>query len=123
MAVGGCLDPEFTDASFDFNEQYLGIAMRQSTEQLAAQQVQALLADYLGRAYVTAHFSEKAKQDVEEMIGEFITIYKARIESLDWMSDSTKQKAIRKLDTMKIKVGYPDSWDTYLDQRGHQEPE
>ena len=44
MAVGGCLDPEFTDASFDFNEQYLGIAMRQSTGQLAAQQVQALLA-------------------------------------------------------------------------------
>ena len=84
MSVGGCLDPEFTDASFDFNEQYLGIAMRQSTGQLAAQQVQALLADYLGRAYVTAHFSEKAKQDVEEMIGEFITIYKARIESLDW---------------------------------------
>ena len=38
--------------------------MRQSTEQLAAQQVQALLADYLGSAYVTALFSEKAKQDV-----------------------------------------------------------
>lgn len=122
MSVGGCLDPEFTDASFDFNEQYLGIAMRQSTGQLAAQQVQALLADYLGRAYVTAHFSEKAKQDVEEMIGEFITIYKARIESLDWMSDSTKQKAIRKLDTMKIKVGYPDSWDTYLDQADIKSP-
>ena len=122
MAVGGCLNPEFTDASFDFNEQYLGIAMRQSTEQLAAQQVQALLADYLGRAYVTAHFSEKAKQDVEEMIGEFITIYKARIESLDWMSDPTKQKAIRKLDTMKIKVGYPDSWDTYLDQADIKSP-
>ena len=122
MSVGGCLDPEFTDASFDFNEQYLGIAMRQSTEQLAAQQVQALLADYLGRAYVTAHFSEKAKQDVEEMIGEFITIYKARIESLDWMSDPTKQKAIRKLDTMKIKVGYPDSWDTYLDQADIKSP-
>ena len=122
MAVGGCLDPEFTDASFDFNEQYLGIAMRQSTGQLAAQQVQALLADYLGRAYVTAHFSEKAKQDVEEMIGEFITIYKARIESLDWMSDSTKQKAIRKLDTMKIKVGYPDSWESCLDRAEIKSP-
>ena len=122
MAVGGCLNQEFTDASFDFNEQYLGIAMRQSTEQLAAQQVQGLLADYLGRAYVTAHFSEKAKQDVEEMIGEFIAIYKARIESLDWMSASTKQKAIRKLDTMKIKVGYPDSWDTYLDQADIKSP-
>ena len=122
MAVGGCLNQEFTDASFDFNEQYLGIAMRQSTEQLAAQQVQGLLADYLGRAYVTAHFSEKAKQDVEEMVGEFIAIYKARIASLDWMSASTKQKAISKLDTMKIKVGYPDSWDTYLDQADIKSP-
>lgn len=96
--------------------------MTQTTEQIAAQQVQGLLADYLGRAYVEAHFSEKAKQDVEEMIHEFLEIYKTRIEALDWMSDATKQKAICKLDTMKIKVGYPDSWETYLDNADIKSP-
>ena len=122
-SVGGCLNQAFLDASLDFTQAYYGIDARQPTEQLAAQQVQALLADYLGRAYVEAHFSERAKQDVEEMIHEFLDIYKARIEALDWMSDATKQKAIRKLDTMKIKVGYPDSWETCLDNARIESPE
>ena len=121
-SVGGCLNQGFIGASVEFTKAYYGVDMSQSTEQIAAQQVQGLLADYLGRAYVEAHFSEKAKQDVEEMIGEFIAIYKTRIESLDWMSTETKQKAIRKLDTMKIKVGYPDSWDTYLDSADIKSP-
>lgn len=121
-SVGGCLNQGFIEASVEFTKAYYGVDMSQTTEQIAAQQVQGLLADYLGRAYVEAHFSEKAKQDVEEMIGEFIAIYKTRIESLDWMSTETKQKAIRKLDTMKIKVGYPDSWDTYLDSAGIKSP-
>ena len=47
--------------------------------------MQALLADYLSRAYVDEYFSAKAKADVEEMIGEFIAIYKERILAQDWM--------------------------------------
>ena len=122
MSVGGCLNQGFIEASVEFTKAYYGIDMTQTTEQIAAQQVQGLLADYLGRAYVEAHFSEKAKQDVEEMIHEFLEIYKTRIEALDWMSDATKQKAICKLDTMKIKVGYPDSWETYLDNADIKSP-
>ncbi len=121
-SVGGCLNQGFIEASVEFTKAYYGVDMSQTTEQIAAQQVQGLLADYLGRAYVEAHFSEKAKQDVENMIREFIAIYKTRIEALGWMSAETKQKAIRKLDTMKIKVGYPDSWETYLDNADIKSP-
>ena len=35
---------------------------------------------------------------------------KQRISKLDWMSDSTKQKAYIKLAAIKSKVGYPDKW-------------
>ena len=121
-SVGGCLNQGFIEASVEFTKAYYGVDMSQTTEQIAAQQVQGLLADYLAKAYVEEHFSEKAKQDVENMIHEFIAIYKTRIEALDWMSAETKQKAIRKLDTMKIKVGYPDSWDTYLDNADIKSP-
>lgn len=73
-------------------------------------------------AYVDEYFSAAAKADVEEMIGEFIAIYKERILAQDWMSAETKAKAIRKLDNMGVKVGYPDSWDTYLDRVELQSP-
>lgn len=36
---------------------------------------------------------------------------------------SAAAKAIRKLDNMGVKVGYPDSWDTYLDRVEIQSPE
>ena len=39
--------------------------------------------------------------------------YALRIENLDWMSDTTKQKALEKLSTFKAKIGYPDKWRDY----------
>lgn len=123
LSVGTTLNKAFLEASFDFTLAYYGVDARQSDEQIAAQLVQSLLADYLGRAYVDAHFSAEAKADVENMIRDFIAIYKQRLETLDWMSESTREKAICKLDTMGIKVGYPDSWETYLDDAEILSPE
>lgn len=113
--VGGALSKGFAEASYDFAEACYGINARQSDEQVAANQVTSLLSTYLAKTYVEHYFSAEAKADVEEMIREFIAIYKERIQALDWMSAETKAKAIRKLDTMKIKVGYPDQWDDSLD--------
>lgn len=122
MGVGTTLNQGFLDARIDFTLACYGVNARQSDEELAAQMVQSLLADYLGRAYAEAYFTPEAKADVEGMIREFISIYKQRIQALDWMSEATKAKAIRKLDAMKIKVGYPNSWDSYLDNAEIKSP-
>lgn len=122
QSVATSLNQGFMDAYFDFVLAYYGVDARQSNEQIAAQQVQALLADYLSRAYVDEYFSAKAKADVEEMIGEFIAIYKERILAQDWMSAETKAKAVKKLDTMGVKVDYPDSWESCLDRAEIKSP-
>ena len=122
QSVATSLNQGFMDAYFDFVLAYYGVDARQSNEQIAAQQVQALLADYLSRAYVDEYFSAKAKADVEEMIGEFIAIYKERILAQDWMSAETRAKAVKKLDTMGVKVGYPDSWESCLDRAEIKSP-
>lgn len=121
-AVGGCLSQDFQDASYAFNAAYYGVEGRETTEQIAAQQVQSLLSDYLARAYAEAYFTAEAKADVEDMVADFIDIYKARIQSLDWMSDATKTEALKKLDTMGVKVGYPDHWETCLDNAEIRSP-
>ncbi len=113
--VGGTLNEAFANAGYDFAEACYGVNARQSDEQIAANQVTSLLSTYLAKAYVEQYFSAEAKADVEKMIREFIAVYKERINALDWMSAETKAKAIRKLDAMKIKVGYPDKWDDSLD--------
>lgn len=39
--------------------------------------------------------------------------FEARINKLDWMSDSTKVKAQEKLHAFIKKIGYPDKWRDY----------
>ncbi|MBU5457502.1 M13 family metallopeptidase [Oscillibacter sp. MSJ-31] len=115
------LDGSDIPAGLSINGPFYGLSLTVN-EQIAAQQVQALLADYLSRTYVDEYFSAKAKSDVEEMIGEFIAIYKERILAQDWMSAETKAKAVKKLDTMGVKVGYPDSWESCLDRAEIKSP-
>ena len=50
-----------------------------------------------------------------KMVEDIIAVYKDRIKNLDWMSDETKEQALKKLDTMGIKVGYPDTWKSIVD--------
>ncbi len=123
LSFSACFGQAFQEAAYDFSEAYYGTEGRQTTQQVAAAQVQSLLADYLSRAYAETYFSPEAKADVEEMIGEFIAIYKERILAQDWMSRETRAMAVKKLDAMEIKVGYPDSWETYLDSAEIRSPE
>lgn len=111
---GAMLTQGFTDASNAFNQAYLGISGSLADEELAAQYVESLLADYLGEAYVSRHFSSAAKADAEKMVKDILSVYKDRINALTWMSAATKAKAVRKLDTMKLHIGYPDVWEDDL---------
>jgi putative endopeptidase len=69
-----------------------------------------LMGEALGKVFVKEFFPEAAKERYSKMVEEVRDALHARIEQLDWMSDSTKQKAYTKLATMKKKVGYPDKW-------------
>lgn len=67
----------------------------------------------LGQLYVQKYYSPKVKARYDLMVDNVLAAYKERIEKLDWMSDSTKQKAYAKLGTVMKKVGYPDKWRDY----------
>ena len=54
--------------------------------------------------------AETGKAEIKRMCSELLDVFKRRVESLDWMSSTTKSKAIEKLDKMIINVGYPDQW-------------
>lgn len=115
MGWGGALNQEFIDASEQFNSKYLGTQGSYTPESRAAITVQTLMPDYLGELYAEKYFSEAAKQDVENMVRDIVAVYRKRLESNSWMSESTKKKAIAKLNAMNVKIGYPDKRKSYLD--------
>ena len=112
---GPMLGQAFTDAASTFQQSYLGIAGGLSLEGTASQYIQAFLGDYLGKVYADRCFSASAKKEVESMARDILAVYRDRIQALDWMSSATKAKAIRKLDTMTLHIGYPDTWEDPLE--------
>ena len=71
------------------------------------------LGEPVGKLYVARYFPPAAKAKIEGMVKELIAAYRARISRLAWMSPATKEKALAKLATLKVGVGYPDKWRDY----------
>jgi len=67
----------------------------------------------LGRIFVQEYFGPVAKKRYADMVEAIRTAYRERINRLDWMSDSTKARALQKLGSVYPKVGYPDKWKDY----------
>lgn len=105
------LSTDFIDLYDEFQLNVYGYDARQSNESIAIQRIKDNFSEYIGKEYVRRYFSKEDKEAVTEMAEKIIEVFKERINKLDWMSDETKAEAVKKLDTMKIKVGYPDEWD------------
>ncbi|MFN4971664.1 MAG: M13 family metallopeptidase [Bacteroidota bacterium] len=73
----------------------------------------SMIGELVGQEYVKVAFSEEAKKKVNEMVDNLREAYRLCIESLDWMSPETKQKALDKLASFNRKLGYPDKWKDY----------
>ncbi|MFT6839245.1 MAG: putative endopeptidase, partial [Sediminicola sp.] len=75
--------------------------------------VNGSVGEALGKLYVDEKFPVEAKEKAVKMIANIIDAYKDRINNLEWMGDTTKLKAIEKLDKFTVKIGYPDKWKDY----------
>lgn len=109
------LDDETAMLSFDFYQTTLsGIEKRKPGWKRAISQItRNELGEALGRAFVDVYFSEEAKQKVNTMVDHLEEAFRERLEKLEWMSDSTKQMAQKKLESFGRKLGYPDEWEEY----------
>ncbi|MBL7877808.1 MAG: M13 family metallopeptidase, partial [Cyclobacteriaceae bacterium] len=107
------LSQPFVDAAFEFSKVLSGQATQKSHEQIMTENVDGLLGQALGQLYVKKYFNEDAKKRVLDLVNNLQKSFENRINNLDWMSDSTKQKAKEKLYAITKKIGYPDVWREY----------
>lgn len=107
------LSKPFVDANFEFNKALTGQAVQKSRGEKIANEVDNSLGQALGQLYVKKYFTEDAKKRALVLVNNLQKAFSARIEKLDWMSDSTKQKAKEKLFAITKKIGYPDKWRDY----------
>ena len=75
--------------------------------------VDGSIGDALGQMYVDRYFKPEAKKRMLELVNNLQQTYADRIQKLDWMTDSTKKKALAKLNAFMKKIGYTDKWKDY----------
>ncbi len=67
----------------------------------------------VGEVYVKQHFSASDRQQVIDMIAHIRKVLRGDLAHLQWMTEQTRQAAIKKLDMIEERVGYPDKWWDY----------
>lgn len=100
----------FGETNFEFQKLFSGVTERKARWKRIIGSEQNAMGELLGQIYVKKYFNDKAKERYSQLVENVRAALKNRIEKLDWMSDSTKQKALAKLAKVKKKVGYPDKW-------------
>ena len=65
-----------------------------------------LFSDVMSVYYGRKYFGEEAKTDVTGMIDKIKNVYRGRLQKNNWLTEGTRNKAIEKLDKMKVFVGY-----------------
>ncbi len=75
--------------------------------------VNAHIGELLGKLYVEKHFPKEAKIHIDELVCHIRDAYMIRIKTLEWMSPSTKKKALKKLSALTTKIGYPNRFKSY----------
>jgi len=109
-----------SDVIYTQNFEFYGKTLSGKTEQTprwkrAVSNVDAVLGEAVGQMYVKKYFPAEAKDRMLKLVKNLQTSLGERINALDWMGDSTKVKAIEKLKTFHVKIGYPDKWRDYSD--------
>ena len=84
---------------------------------------EALLDETYGRLYAKTYFDDESKEQVKSYVDIIRNEYEKLLTGLTWMSPATKQKAILKLKTMDLNIGYPEEWPGYLDKYEIVRPE
>ncbi len=108
------LPAAFVNADFDFHGKILsGAEQIEPRWKRCTEDVDDDLGEALGQAYVDKYFSSDAKRQALKMVKEIETAMAQDINSLPWMSASTKPRAIEKLHAVANKIGYPDKWRDY----------
>ncbi|KRE90949.1 peptidase M13 [Frateuria sp. Soil773] len=108
------LPKPFADASFDFYGHTLqGTPKQRDRWKRAIGAVNGDLGDAVGQIYVKKYFPASSKAEVQQMVKNILAAFDERVDALDWMTPATKQKAKAKIATVRVGVGYPETWRDY----------
>ena len=113
-AFAAFLPERFVEAEFDFTGRVLSGSeeLRERWKRSVAF-VEGTVGFAVGKEYVQRHFPTENKERMDALVRDLLEAYRASISQLDWMTPTTREKALEKLEKFTPKIGYPDEWRDY----------
>jgi putative endopeptidase len=112
--ASGLLPKAYDDLAFGFYGKVLtGTPQQRERWKRGISRVDTDLGDAVGQIYVKQYFPASSRSEVQDMVKNILKAFDARVDTLAWMSPATRQKAKAKIATIKVGVGYPDTWRDY----------
>ncbi len=113
-AAATMLSDDFAEQNFDFYSRTMrGTQEMQPRWKRAVAVVSGSLGEAVGQMYVEKYFPAAAKERMVTLVANLQESLGQRIQNLEWMSAETKAKAMEKLSSFTVKIGYPDKWKDY----------
>ncbi|MFV0287744.1 MAG: M13-type metalloendopeptidase, partial [Demequina sp.] len=72
--------------------------------------VEAVAGEVVGQEYVKEHVPPDHKRHMDVLVANLIEAYRVSIQSLEWMTPATRERALEKLEQFTPKIGYPEKW-------------
>ena len=108
------LSGDFVDANFDFYGRTLtGTPQMRARWKRGVSLVEGAMGEAVGRIYVKQHFPPAAKLAMDALVANLIEAYRQSIQTLEWMGEDTRNRALDKLAKFTPKIGYPVTWRDY----------
>ncbi len=108
--AAGLLSDAFNDRNFEYRKALYGTKEQQPRWKRGVAFVDRLLGESIGKLYVTKYFPESSKKRALDLVDNLRKAFEQRIQENTWMTEATKKKAIEKLNSMRVNIGYPDKW-------------
>lgn len=112
MAASNSLTEDYRLNFASISMAIMGTQKPVSKEDTVYQMSVNLFSDVMSVYYGRKYFGEEAKTDVTGMIDKIKNVYRGRLQQNDWLTEDTRNKAIEKLDKMKVFVGYQEDVDS-----------
>ncbi|MCW3161278.1 M13 family metallopeptidase [Chryseobacterium oryctis] len=108
------LSEKLGDMKFAFYGKYLkGQQEQRALNKRGFELINGTLGEAFGKLYVEKYFPAESKAQMVELIDYLKKSFAVHINGLTWMSSTTKEKAMEKLNKFAVKVAYPDTWKDY----------
>ncbi len=102
------LSEEFYKEYENMQNSLNGITGFKDIEEYAVEQIKDIFSNNVSTIFINKYFKKENKKYIEEMIEDIKNQYIINIKNNNWLSEETKEMAIKKLVNLTIRVGYPE---------------